>query len=167
MNLWYLKCLCVSTKGMQISFFCVPSFCCVWHFRRRLSSTLYQTTATFALGGQPLYVESLHRLPSDFRFVTLPAPVFHLLCSPAHAKRLHRSVCVDVCTSACILIWECYTCICVDVPWLCSMFIFDASLSMRVAGLKSLSVFWLLDNNRTCDYIIVVRRKPCISKMFQ
>lgn len=124
----------------------MPFSCCVWYFRRWLSSTRYQTTATFALGGRPLYVESPHRFPSDFRFVNLPAPVFHLLNSPAHTKGLHCSVCVDVCTFVCFLIWECYMCICVNVLLMQHVY-FDASLlvaaaatmNCRVAGLMSVS----------------------------
>ena len=134
----------------------MPFSCCVWRFRRWLSSTLYQTTATFALGGRPLYVESLHWYPSDFRFVTLPALC---LSSPAHIKRLHCSVCVDVCTSVCSLIWECYACICVDVSWLYSMSILMPRWCQYLlqwtptAGVKSVSGLLLcsrlLDNNWT------------------
>lgn len=88
----------VVAQEISISFLCVPFSCCVWHFRKWLSWSLYQTAATFVLGGQPPYVESPHWFTSDFCFVTLPAPVYHICSSPAHTKRLHCSVCVDVCT---------------------------------------------------------------------
>lgn len=96
----------------------------MWYFRRWLSSTLYQTAATFALGGRPLYVESpLSSISIWLPFCNPTCPVCHLLCCPAHTKRLHCSVCVAVWSFVCILIWECYTCICVDVSCLFSMFI--------------------------------------------
>lgn len=108
--------------------------CCVWCFRRWLSPTLYQTTATFVLGDRPPYVESPHRFPSESRFINLPSPplpVFHLFCLPCArqetASRPHCSVCVDVCTSVWFPIWECYLCVCVDclvysacLFWCCS-----------------------------------------------
>lgn len=61
-------------KVRDIQFFpflcCRPALCvCVWCFRRWLSSSLYQTTATFVLGQRPPYVELPHRFSSEFRFI--------------------------------------------------------------------------------------------------
>lgn len=62
------------SKG-HLVFLSVLFSCCVWYFRRWLSPTLYQTTATFVLGDLPPYVESLHRFPSESPFINLPSPL--------------------------------------------------------------------------------------------
>lgn len=122
--LWLLTLTSVSdssvlalAKAMFFSLCVVLSLCvCVWCFRRWQSSTFYQTTATFALGGRPLYVESMHRfsafhlLPcmrcrTSLQCLSASLSVF-LLWSAAHALVLLMQLvsfwCVIVIVSVCV-----------------------------------------------------------------
>lgn len=68
--------------------------CFVWCFRRWQCSSFHQTAATFALGGHPLYVESVHQFPCDFCFVLDPSAssFLHML------TKLHCSGCGNIWT---------------------------------------------------------------------
>lgn len=130
------------SKG-HLVFLSVLFSCCVWYFRRWLSPTLYQTTATFVLGDRPPYVESLHRFPSESPFINLPSPPtpsFISFASPAHAKRPHRDrIAVFVSTFAppSGSPFESVTCASVLIALFTQHVYFDAAVNCGAAGLMT------------------------------